>query len=224
MLMSHSLKAHNVRIVYTVRMVIGAKLKRVKPLWLRANGCSTHPSYDIEGDQPPGAVHTKQSLWRMPLSGRHRRGERAPARQLVRPEGHAAALRGPPAHRPEAAVRLRRRHRLSRQADPPRAGADRHRPVPVEGRHPGAQGRDAEGDGLLRRLAAASARHGDHARLHRARPRRAARMQAAAQGRPHLLDAQGRPHASRPSSTCRSTACATARSSRSTGRSAPSGS
>jgi hypothetical protein len=51
-------------------MVVGATLKRVKPLWLRANGCSTHPSYDIEGDQPPGSVHTKQSLWRMPLSGR----------------------------------------------------------------------------------------------------------------------------------------------------------
>lgn len=70
MLMSHSLKAHNVRIVYTVRMVVGARLKRVKPLWLRANGCSRHPSYDIEGDQPAGSVHTKQALWRMPLSGR----------------------------------------------------------------------------------------------------------------------------------------------------------
>jgi plastocyanin len=70
MLMSHSLKAHTVRVVYTVRMVLGATLKRVKPLWLRANGCSKHPSYDIEGDMAPGAVHTKQSLWRMPLSGR----------------------------------------------------------------------------------------------------------------------------------------------------------
>jgi plastocyanin len=70
MLMSHSLKAHTVRVVYTVRMVVGARLKRVKPLWLRANGCSKHPSYDIEGDQPPGSIHTKQSQWRMPLSGR----------------------------------------------------------------------------------------------------------------------------------------------------------
>jgi len=70
MLMSHSLKAHSVRVVYTVRMVLGAKLKRVKPLWLRANGCAKHPSYDIEGDQPAGSVHTKTSLWRMPLSGR----------------------------------------------------------------------------------------------------------------------------------------------------------
>jgi plastocyanin len=71
MLMSHSLKAHRVRIVYRVRMVLGAKLTRVKPLWLRANGCTKHPSYDIEGDQIPyGPVHVKQSLWRMPLSGR----------------------------------------------------------------------------------------------------------------------------------------------------------
>jgi plastocyanin len=70
MLMSHSLKAHTVRVAYTVRMVVGARLKRVKPLWLRANGCSGQPSYDIEGDQPAGAIHTKSSLWRMPLSGR----------------------------------------------------------------------------------------------------------------------------------------------------------
>jgi hypothetical protein len=70
MLMSHSLEAHVVRVVYTVRMVVGARLRRVKPLWLRANGCSGQPSYDIEGDQPPGSIHTKQSLWRMPLSGR----------------------------------------------------------------------------------------------------------------------------------------------------------
>ena len=70
MLMSHSLKAHSVRVVYTVRMITGARLKRVKPLWLRANGCSKHPSYDIEGDMAPGTTHTKQSLWRMPLSGR----------------------------------------------------------------------------------------------------------------------------------------------------------
>jgi len=70
MLMSHSLKAHTVRVVYRVRMVLDEPLKRVKPLWLRANGCSKHPSYDIEGDQPPGSTHTKQSLWRMPISGR----------------------------------------------------------------------------------------------------------------------------------------------------------
>ena len=126
--MSHSLKAHTVRVVYRVRMVVGAPLKRVKPLWLRANGCSKHPSYDIEGDQPPGSVHTKQSLWRMPLSGR-----------IVAASGHlhgssygadrqAAALRGPPARSTSKPLYgYRRRHRLPRQADAARARADRHR-------------------------------------------------------------------------------------------------
>jgi plastocyanin len=70
MLMSHSLRAHRVRVVYKLRVVVGAQLKRVKPLWLRANGCTKHPSYDIEGDQVPSSVHTKSSLWRMPISGR----------------------------------------------------------------------------------------------------------------------------------------------------------
>jgi len=70
MLMSHSLQAHRVRVVFRVRMVLGAPMKRVKPLWLRANGCTTHPSYDIEGDMPPGGVHRRQHLWRMPISGR----------------------------------------------------------------------------------------------------------------------------------------------------------
>jgi hypothetical protein len=69
MIMSHSLRAHVVRVVYTLRMVVGARLQRVKPLWLRANGCSGQPSYDIEGDQPPGTIHAKQSMWRMPISG-----------------------------------------------------------------------------------------------------------------------------------------------------------
>jgi len=70
MLMSHSLRAHRVRVVYKLRMVVGQKMTRVKPLWLRANGCTKHPSYDIEGDQPPGSIHRRTALWRMPLSGR----------------------------------------------------------------------------------------------------------------------------------------------------------
>ncbi len=70
MLMSHSLRAHVVRVVFRVRMVLGAQMRRVKPLWLRANGCTTHPSYDIEGDMPPGGVHQREHLWRMPHDGR----------------------------------------------------------------------------------------------------------------------------------------------------------
>jgi plastocyanin len=70
MLMSHSLHAHRVHVVFRVRMVLGAPMKRVKPLWLRANGCTTHPSYDIEGDMPPGGIHRRDHFWRVPLSGR----------------------------------------------------------------------------------------------------------------------------------------------------------
>lgn len=70
MLMSHDLRAHTVRVVYKLRIVTASKLKRVKPLWLRANGCSKHPSYDVNGDMPPGGVHKRSHLWRMPLSGR----------------------------------------------------------------------------------------------------------------------------------------------------------
>lgn len=70
MLMSHDLRAHTVRVVYDVTMQVGVTLQRVKPLWLRANGCTPQPSYDIVGDMPPGGIHKKSSYWRMPLSGR----------------------------------------------------------------------------------------------------------------------------------------------------------
>ena len=70
MLMSHTLRARVVRVVYRVQMVLGAQMRRVKPLWLRANGCTRHPSYDIEGDMPPGGVHKREHLWRMPHNGR----------------------------------------------------------------------------------------------------------------------------------------------------------
>lgn len=61
MLMSHSIRPRVVRVVYRVRMVVGATLQRVKPLWLRANGCSGQPSYDIEGDRPAASIHAKLS-------------------------------------------------------------------------------------------------------------------------------------------------------------------
>jgi len=70
MLMSHSRQVHRVRVEYRVRIVTGRRLQRVKPLWLRANGCSTHPSYEIYGDPLPKLTHRKEQLWRMPVSGR----------------------------------------------------------------------------------------------------------------------------------------------------------
>ena len=70
MLMRHRRGTRRVRVEYRVRIVTGRRLVRVKPLWLRANGCSTHPSYEISGDGPPGSTHGKAHLWRMTISGR----------------------------------------------------------------------------------------------------------------------------------------------------------
>ena len=70
MLMRHRLGTRRVRVEYRVRIVTGRRLARVKPLWLRANGCSTHPSYEIFGEGPSGSTHRKEHLWRMPVSGR----------------------------------------------------------------------------------------------------------------------------------------------------------
>lgn len=70
MLMRHHGGMSRVRVVYRVRVVTRRRLVRVKPLWLRANGCSTHPSYEIFGDGTAGSTHRKQRLWRMPISGR----------------------------------------------------------------------------------------------------------------------------------------------------------
>ena len=70
MLMRHRGGTSRVRVVYRVRIVTGRRLTRVKPLWLRASGCSTHPSYEIFGDGPAGSTHGRQHLWRMPISGR----------------------------------------------------------------------------------------------------------------------------------------------------------
>ena len=70
MLMSHDLQPHVVRVEYRVRVVSGVRLQYVKPLWLRANGCDAHPSYDIEGGHVVDTIHSRQALWRMPVSGR----------------------------------------------------------------------------------------------------------------------------------------------------------
>ena len=70
MLMSHSLRKQRVYVEYRVRVVTGRKLTPVRPLWLRANGCTPHPSYDVTGDGQPGSTHVKSHVWKMPLSGR----------------------------------------------------------------------------------------------------------------------------------------------------------
>lgn len=70
MLMSHDRKPHVVRVAYRMHVVTGERRQRVKPLWLRANGCATHPSYDIEGGKRIETIHTRAHNWRMPFSGR----------------------------------------------------------------------------------------------------------------------------------------------------------
>jgi plastocyanin len=70
MLMSHSLRGQRVYVEYRVRVVTGRRMTPVRPLWLRANGCTRHPSYDVFGDGGPGSVHRRAHTWRMPLSGR----------------------------------------------------------------------------------------------------------------------------------------------------------
>jgi plastocyanin len=70
MLMSHGLKARDVHVEYTVRLVTGRTLQRVKPLWLRANGCEILPEYDVDGGGGPGSIDREEHMWTMPLSGR----------------------------------------------------------------------------------------------------------------------------------------------------------
>ena len=67
MLMSHSLLPFNVYVQYQVKVVTGARLRPVKPYWIRANGCgSKHPSYSVNG--PRSSDRTFH--WRAPITGR----------------------------------------------------------------------------------------------------------------------------------------------------------
>jgi hypothetical protein len=70
MLMSHSLQGQRVYVEYRARVVTGRRMTPVRPLWLRANGCTRHPSYDVFGDGGRGSIHRRAHTWRMPLSGR----------------------------------------------------------------------------------------------------------------------------------------------------------
>jgi plastocyanin len=74
MIMSHTLEAKRVRVRYRVRIATGAsarRLRHVKPIWIRANGCqSRNPSYTVEGGGPPGSVSQRTFSWRVPVTGR----------------------------------------------------------------------------------------------------------------------------------------------------------
>jgi plastocyanin len=70
MLMSHNLRARHVYVQYTVRLVTGQRLQRVKPVWLRAEGCLKFPSYEVDGGGAPGSTNVRTHRWTMPFSGR----------------------------------------------------------------------------------------------------------------------------------------------------------
>jgi plastocyanin len=70
MLMSHGLRARRAYVQYTVRFVTGEQLQRVKPLWLRAEGCLKFPSYEIDGGGAAGSTNVQRHRWTMPFSGR----------------------------------------------------------------------------------------------------------------------------------------------------------
>jgi plastocyanin len=69
MLMSHRLRYEKVYIRYRVH-VSTARLQRVRPLWVRANGCGSASSYGVRGDGAPGSVDDRVNHWQVPLSGR----------------------------------------------------------------------------------------------------------------------------------------------------------
>jgi plastocyanin len=69
MLMSHGIDGHRLRVEYRFTVVTGRRMQRVRPLWLRANGCDGS-SYDVPGDDRPSSLHTRSHDWRMPLTGR----------------------------------------------------------------------------------------------------------------------------------------------------------
>jgi plastocyanin len=70
MLMSHSVRALHVYVQYRVTVSSVARLKLVRPFWVRANGCGHAVSYPVQGTGRPGSTNTRSFAWRVPFSGR----------------------------------------------------------------------------------------------------------------------------------------------------------
>jgi len=70
MLMSHSVPTRKVYVEYKFRFVTGRKMQRVRPFWLRANGCNPQPSYTVFGGGAPGSEDHKRWAFKMPFNGR----------------------------------------------------------------------------------------------------------------------------------------------------------
>ena len=151
MLMSHSFQARNVYVQYTFAFS-KKRLTPVRPFWIRANGCvTTQPSYSVQ-TLSSGLDH-RTFHWTVPMNGRivaaggHLHGG-AEHMSLTQPGCRDRKLLDTDplfgaAHRP----------RLPDQPDPARAGPRRHPLLPVEDRHPGAQGREDRPAGRLQRRA-----------------------------------------------------------------------
>jgi plastocyanin len=70
MLMSHSLSVEKVYVQYRFTFVRKRPMTPVTPFWVRANGCTAEPSYDVQGGGTPGSSHFKTYNWKVPFSGR----------------------------------------------------------------------------------------------------------------------------------------------------------
>jgi plastocyanin len=70
MLMSHSVRQVRAYIRYRVTVRTGARLRSVKPFWVRANGCTKQVSYPVYGGGPPGSTTKRSYLWKVPFDGR----------------------------------------------------------------------------------------------------------------------------------------------------------
>ena len=70
MLMSHSQSVERVYVQYRFTFVRQRPMIPVTPYWVRANGCTPEPSYDVQGGGAPGSTHFKTYNWKAPMSGR----------------------------------------------------------------------------------------------------------------------------------------------------------
>jgi hypothetical protein len=68
MLMSHSERSLKVYVRYRVTVVTGRALKPVRPIWVRASGCSI--TYPVWGASLNGPTNEKTFHWKIPYDGR----------------------------------------------------------------------------------------------------------------------------------------------------------
>jgi hypothetical protein len=71
MLMNHGPRSDRAWIEYKVTVDDAPSIVGVKAYWVGVvPGCGLDPIFDVNGDGPPGSVHTEQRSWRVPQTGR----------------------------------------------------------------------------------------------------------------------------------------------------------